>query len=113
MLPVGRTFVKGVDLFDGHLVRQATDVRVEGRHLGLEVTRTYSSAARAEDGVMGAGWAWNYDSAVTPSGCGLYNVSTADGSGQVFRSTDGGHTFTPQRGYHSKLNRLGDGATSS
>ena len=60
VLPVGRTFVKGVDVLDGHLVRQSTDVKIQGRHLGLEVTRTYSSSARGEDGVMGAGWGWNY-----------------------------------------------------
>jgi RHS repeat-associated protein len=108
VLPVGRTFVKGVDLFDGHVVRQATDLKVAGRHLGLEVTRTYSSAARGEDGTIGAGWGWNYSAAVSPTSCGLYNVSTADGGGQVFRSTDGGNSFAPQKGYHGKLNRLPD-----
>jgi RHS repeat-associated protein len=108
VLPIGRTFVKGVDLFDGHVVRQASDVKIQGRHLGLEVTRTYSSAARGEDGRVGAGWGWNYDAAVSPMSCGLYNVSTADGGGQVFRSSDGGQTFTPQKGHHGKLKRLPD-----
>ena len=55
VLPVGRTFAKGVDLFDGHLVRQSTDLELPGRHLGLEVTRTYSSACGSPEGVMGAG----------------------------------------------------------
>jgi len=108
VLPIGRTFVKGVDLFDGHVVRQATDVRIQGRHLGLELTRTYSSSARGEDGRAGAGWGFNYDAAVSPMSCGLYNVSTADGGGQVFRTSDGGFTFTPQRGYHGALKRLVD-----
>ena len=106
VLPVGRTFVKGVDLFDGHVVRQATDLKIQGRHLGLEVTRTYSSASKGEDGTLGAGWGWNYSSGLWPTGCGLYSVSTADGSSQVFRTIDGGQTFTPQRGYHTKLVKL-------
>src|SRR5262249_51067236 len=59
---------------------------------------------------MGAGWSWNYGSTITASDCGLVNVSTPDGSGQVFRTTDGGQTFTPQRGYHTRLNRLSDGS---
>jgi YD repeat-containing protein len=109
VLPVGHTFVKGVDLMDGHLVRQSTDVKIQGRHLGLEVTRTYSSASQSEDDVMGAGWNWNYASAVTPMSCGLVNVGTAEGISQVFRTTDGGATFTPQKGYHTKLEKLTPG----
>ncbi|MGE0454278.1 MAG: RHS repeat-associated core domain-containing protein [Vicinamibacteria bacterium] len=108
VLPVGHTFVKGVDLFDGHVVRQATDVKLPGRHLGLEITRTYSSAGRGEGGVIGAGWSWNYDSWLSKGECGLYTVSTADGSSQTFRSSDG-QTFTPQKGYHTRLERDGPG----
>jgi hypothetical protein len=77
VLPVGHTFVKGVDLLDGHLVRQGTDLKVPGRHLGLEMTRTYSSAGRGPKGVMGAGWAWNWETSLAPSGdCGLFTVTT-------------------------------------
>jgi hypothetical protein len=53
VLPVGHTFVKGVDLLDGHLVQQSTDLKVPGRHLGLELTRTYSSAGWSSDGPSG------------------------------------------------------------
>ena len=111
VLPVGHTFVKGVDLMDGHLVRQATDMSVPGRHIGIEVTRSYSSAARNEDGVMGAGWSWNFASAVTPSGepgCAVYNVATPDGSSQTFHSPDDGETFTRAKGYHTDLTRDAD-----
>ena len=31
VLPVGHTFVKGVDLLDGHLVSSSTDVSISGR----------------------------------------------------------------------------------
>ena len=109
VLPVGHTFVKGVDVFDGHVVRQSTDLKVPGRHLGLEVTRSYSSAAKGAEGLMGAGWSFNYESQLTPTACGVWVVQTADGSSQSFRTTDGGLTFTPQKGYHTRLVRSGDG----
>ena len=110
VLPVGHTFVKGVDVLDGHVVRQSTDIRLPGRHLGLEVTRSYSSAAQGLAGDMGAGWSFNWAAAVVPTTCGLYVVSTADGSSQTFRSGDDGRTFTAQKGYHTKLVRNGDGS---
>jgi hypothetical protein len=92
------------------VVQQSGDLAVPGRHLGLDVTRTYSSAGVSSEGVMGAGWAFNYASNLTPGDCGLVNVSTADGSSQVFRTTDGGTTFTPQKGYHTRLVKLPDGS---
>jgi len=106
-LPVGHTFVKGVDLLDGHLVQQATDFKVPGRHLGLEVTRTYSSAGRRPEGAMGAGWAWSYASALHVGDCAVV-VTTADGSSQAFSSTSGGNPFKPQAGYHTTLVKNGD-----
>jgi RHS repeat-associated protein len=108
VLPVGRTFVKGVDLYDGHLVQQSTDVKVPGRHLGLEVTRTYSSTGSSSAGPLGGGWSFNYGSGVFPDGdCGLVTVVTADGSSQVFSSGDGLQSFEPQKGYHARLERTG------
>ena len=108
VLPVGRTFVKGVDLLDGHLVQQSTDFKVPGRHLGLELTRTYSSAGWGSQGPLGGGWSLNLDSRLyeEPT-CGLVTVVTADGSSQVFRSTDGLLSFTPQKGYHTRLEHDG------
>jgi RHS repeat-associated protein len=110
VLPVGRTFVKGVDLLDGHVVRQATDLKALGRHLGLEVTRTYSSSGESPQGLMGAGWSFSYEPGLILSSCGLVAVRTADGSSQVFRSPDNGATYQPQPGYHTKLDRNNDGS---
>lgn len=108
VLPVGRTFVKGVDIFDGHLVQQETDISLPGRHLGLQSLRTYSSSGQGYEGAVGAGWDWNYDASLYPSdACGLVSVKTADGSSQVFRVSGDG--FTPQKGYHGRLVRNGDG----
>lgn len=108
VLPVGRTFVKGVDLLDGHVVHQATDLQVPGRHLGLELTRTYSSAGSSREGLVGAGWSFGYHSRLyEDTTCGLATVVTADGSSQVFQSNDSLQTFTPQKGYHTRLEREG------
>jgi YD repeat-containing protein len=111
VLPVGRTFVEGVDLLDGHLVLQSTDIKLEGRHLALELSRTYSSAGPFARSPLGAGWSHSYDMqlAAVPA-CGLWVVRTADGGSQAFRSEDDGRTFSPQRGYHTRLLRAEGGA---
>lgn len=111
VLLVGRTFVSGVDLLSGHLVLQATDLKLEGRHLALELTRTYSSAGRSAAGLAGAGWRLNYESALTPlPECGLALVRTADGGPQAFLAAADGSGFRPQRGYHTRLRRNADGS---
>jgi RHS repeat-associated protein len=107
VLPVGHTFVKGVDLLDGHVVRGGTDIKMRGRNIGLEVTRTYSSTSKKRHGLLGGNWEWNLASRVIPSTCAT-TVITMDGSSQQFQSSDGGRTFTPQKGYHTKL-ELKDG----
>ena len=108
VLPVGHTFVKGVDLLDGHLVQQSTDFKVPGRHLGLEVTRTYSSAGWSSQGPLGGGWSLNYAAGLfVDGGCGLATVVTPDGGSQVFQSDNGLLSFTPQKGYHTRLERQG------
>ena len=70
VLPVGHTFVKGVDLLDGHLVASSTDVRVAGR-IPLELTRTYGSSGLRDGGAMGAGWTHNYLSRLVHGRAGL------------------------------------------
>src|SRR5262249_40120772 len=90
------------DVLDGHVVQQATDIKVPGRNLGLEVSRTYSSASKSTDDAMGAGWAFNGESRLLlNSGCQTATVIPADGSAQVF--TKVGNAFQPQKVYHSQL----------
>ncbi len=109
VLPVGRTFVSGVDLLDGHLVRQATDIALKGRHLALELTRTYSSDGPLAASALGAGWTYSYAQRLVPlPECGIWVLVTADGASQSFRATEAG--FRPQRGHHTRLYRRGDGA---
>jgi YD repeat-containing protein len=112
-LRVGRTFVSGVDLLDGHLVLQKSDLELVGRHLQLEVTRTYSSAGRSGAGAVAAGWRINQESSVTPvPQCGLAVVRTADGGYQTFLGSPGtsAQAFQPERGYHTRLRRTADGS---
>ncbi|MBX7184871.1 MAG: Ig-like domain repeat protein, partial [Vicinamibacteria bacterium] len=109
MLPVSRTFVKGVDLFDGHLAVGATDLQVKGRHFSLDVSRSYSSAGLGEGK---SGWIWNYDGVIgrgKDTEKDTYTVVTADGSSQRFKKSATGNTFVPQDGYHTKLTTGGDG----
>lgn len=110
VLPVGRTFVKGVDLLDGHLTIQQDDIKLEGRHAALQAVRTYSSAGPASRGTMGAGWSWSYERRLAAlHECGLYAVQTADGGAQAFRPDQSGR-LVPQRGYHTSLLRNRDGS---
>ncbi len=107
VLPVGHVIVKGVDLTDGHLVKQATDINIPGRNLDLHVTRTYTSADPSTVGPLGPGWTWNYAASLQESrACNCVNVRTADGTSQLFHTTDNWQTFTPEKGYHTRLNAV-------
>lgn len=109
-LPVAHTFVKGVSVVDGHLVKQATDVELPSRGLGLAWTRTYASGV-SEEGLLGAGWTHGYEGAVLPAGGGFrYVVTGGEGSGHTFQCTEEGVGCVPQRGFHGTLRVEGTGA---
>ena len=111
ILPVGRTFLQGVDLMMGHVVTASTDLKVAGRHLSLDVGRTYAGSPGAFDGPTGARWTFTHQSRLTPiEECGLYVVTVGGGSSQTFGTSDNGRTFVPERGYHTSLTRLPDGS---
>ena len=59
-VPVGHTFVKGVSVVDGHLVKQSVDVEAPSRGLGLSWLRAYSSGD-SEEGALGRGWRHAYE----------------------------------------------------
>jgi YD repeat-containing protein len=107
---VGRSYVHGVDLFDGHFTLRSRDLDVPGRHLGLAVERTFSSAGSGVGSALGPGWRLNWNwSLVAPPGCRSVAVTTGDGSSQVFRALEGGSGFQPQFGRHTRLERTADG----
>ena len=97
VLPVGHTIVKGVDLADGHLTLGLSDVALAGRHLGLTASRTYSSSGASREGLLGAGWAFSYESQLTVTHCQTVVLQTADGANQVFKlAADGQSVHAPE-----------------
>ncbi|WP_338262711.1 RHS repeat-associated core domain-containing protein [Corallococcus caeni] len=109
-LPVGHTFVKGVSVVDGHLVKQAVDVEAPSRGLGLSWQRAYASGA-SDEGSLGLGWTQAYEGAVQPLlGSFRYAVTSGEGGGQVFTCTGEGTGCVAQRGYHGTLRVEGVGA---
>jgi YD repeat-containing protein len=85
-LPVGHTFVKGVDLADGHLVVSSQDIQIPGRGLSLQFTRTYTSAGDNSFGPLGAGWTDNYNIFLIQQGGDAITVVGGDGGGDTFKS---------------------------
>ncbi|WP_338278254.1 RHS repeat-associated core domain-containing protein [Corallococcus caeni] len=109
-LPVGHTFVKGVSVVDGHLVKQAVDVETPSRGLGLSWQRAYASGA-SDEGSLGLGWTHAYEGAVQPLlGSFRYAVTSGEGGGQVFTCTGEGTGCVAQRGFHGTLRVEGVGA---
>jgi len=107
VLPVGATFVKGVNLFDGHLVVSSTDARIGGR-IPLEIARTYGSEGSfSSEGALGVGWSFNYGSTLIATEC-FVTVVGGDGTGQRFVRS--GERFIPQKGYHGELRLNPDGS---
>jgi len=107
VLPVGATFVKGVNLFDGHLVVSSTDARIGGR-IPLEIARTYGSGGLfSDESALGVGWSFNYGSTLIATECFVVVVG-GDGTGQRFVRS--GDRFVAQKGYHGELRLNPDGS---
>lgn len=107
-LSVGHTFIKGVSLVDGHLVKQAVDLESPSRGLGLTWSRTYASG-ESENGVLGLGWTHAYNGVVRPLGDFRFLVTSGEGGGQVFKCTGDGTGCVPQPGYHGTFRAEGTG----
>jgi len=99
--PIGHTFIKGVDIWDGHFTHSSQDIQIPGRGPSLDFARTYSSAGHSDSGVMGAGWTHSYHSRLIQDHCGRFTVIGGEGSGNVFTLIEG--EYVPQIGYHSTL----------
>ncbi len=100
--PVGHAMVKGVNLFDGHLVVSRSDLSYPGRGKALSFSRTWSSNHGNAPGTLGVGWSHPYDSRLILTPHGIAIVIGAEGSGMRFEG-DGQGGWTPLRGYHGTL----------
>jgi RHS repeat-associated protein len=109
-LPVGHTFVKGVDLSDGHLTLGREDLQLATTGPALQFMRTYSSIGNRNSGVMGAGWSHNWESRLTVDGQGRIQLAGGEGAGMRFSQPEADpsfpnaeRVFKPQAGYHGRL----------
>ncbi|MCP4662147.1 MAG: hypothetical protein GY856_42635, partial [bacterium] len=101
-LSVGHVLVKGVDLFDGHLVVQRDDFEVPGRGVALRFARTYTSNNAGDPSLMGTGWTHSYIVKLVVTPCGEVILIGGDGSGQRFLDV-GEDELQPMKGYHGSL----------
>jgi YD repeat-containing protein len=90
--PIGNTFVKGVDVADGHLAVSSTDISVPGIGSPLEFTRSYTSAGSG--GQVISSYQYTYDA----NGNRLQQV-------EIHSSINGGQPQTTTYGYDA-LDRL-------
>ncbi|MBX7222702.1 MAG: hypothetical protein K1Y36_22330 [Blastocatellia bacterium] len=101
-LPLGHTFVNGVDLADGHLVHSVTDFRIPGKGLSLELSRTYSNSGIVTSSPFGAGWSDNYHSRLIALNLGTcVDLLIIGGEGQGVRFRNG--SPTPLEGFTGTL----------
>ncbi len=105
-LPIGHTFVKGVDLHDGHISIMREDFSIAGRGPSLNFSRSYGSAGNQSSGPMGAGWRHAFNSWLIIDGCGKITIIGGEGSGTRFSdpvSEQGDKIYKPQKGFHGSL----------
>ena len=106
-LPLSHSFVKGVDVYDGHAVISAQDAAIGGRGPGLGFTRTYGSHSGDDKTTLGRGWQSDLESRVMHDSCGTYTVTGAAGQGQRYLASGvgpGGETiYRSANGFHGTL----------
>ena len=102
--PVGHTLVRGVDLFDGHLVVAREDFAFPGRGPNLAFSRAWSSHHGNQPGPLGVGWSHTWDSRVILTPYGEAIVIGAEGGGMRFVPEPGPPPgWRPLFGYHGTL----------
>jgi YD repeat-containing protein len=80
----------GVNVSNGNLVLQDTDVSIPGRGIPVSVTRTYNSRKSAEAGIFGYGWVTNLEPHLIDPGAGPITFIDADGTHHVFGQNPSG-----------------------
>ena len=98
-----------VNTATGDYNETATDLAINGRGPGLEMTRTYSSLAAeaGESSVLGPGWAFAYGMKLSLDGLGSATVTNGNGSKTKFDPGPSGFVAPPR--ILAKLVENGDG----
>ena len=105
-LPVGGTFVKGVNLQNGSLTLSETDFSFPGRGVSLEMSRNYSNNNDDVTGLFGPGWTSTYEARLLYMDCGngyRFTVQGGEGSGFTFYGETVSGPFHEQPGFHGEL----------
>lgn len=110
-LPLAHSFVKGVDVHDGHAVVSVEDAAIGGRGPGMRFSRTYSSHSGDDRTYLGRGWQSGLESEVIQDHCGAFIVTGVAGQGQRYIpdgvDAEGVQQFRSPNGFHGTLRRLG------
>lgn len=90
----GQATSNPVNTATGSFWHTFTDLATPGRGLGLQISRTYTSALAAQDSQFGYGWSSSYGLNLTRDSSGTVTVHQEDGSAISF-ATPGDGTYTP------------------
>ncbi|MCX7568896.1 DNRLRE domain-containing protein [Tumebacillus sp. DT12] len=74
----------GVNVSNGNLVLQETDLSIQGRGVPVELKRTHNSRRMAVAGLFGYGWQTNWDMQLVDSGSGPITLIDGDGTRHIF-----------------------------
>jgi len=99
----------GVNPAIGNYNYQNEDLKITGKGLPLDLTRSYNSGAAATDGTFGCGWTHNYNVSLTVGENGIVRVSTEDGRVDTY-ILGADNTYTPFPGVFDKLIHNDDGS---
>lgn len=100
-------FFDDVNVVEGNLTRQVTDLTLPSVGFDTTVARTYNTAAAFLPGPFGYGWSWTYGTRVVEQADSVVVVRD-DGRADIY--TPVGGSFVPQPGVHDELaDRAGGG----
>jgi RHS repeat-associated protein len=115
--PLGHTMIKGVSIVDGHLTILSEDIKIPGRGLSLDLTRSYNNAGFpdnddefSKEEPLGPGWTHSYHIRLRHDPeCNRFVVQGGEGTGIGFVRIDDSSQFAPLpgSGYHSTLRQTG------
>jgi RHS repeat-associated protein len=92
-----------VNADNGNLFLPFRDFTVKALGWPLEIVRAYNSGLAANDGLMGYGWTFTYDTRIVEATTGIANWYAPDGGVHTYRQSGG--TWTAPPGIDAKLTK--------